>query len=77
MRGFFIYYIVRSLSARTAAIFALLALLTWLAALYARLEPAYGVFQALNIVGGVLAVIALVLISAAIIVGRARTSSRR
>ena len=37
-----------------AAIFALLALLTWLAALYTRLEPAYGVLQALNIVGGVL-----------------------
>jgi uncharacterized protein YjbJ (UPF0337 family) len=60
-----------------AAIFALLALLTWLVALYTRLEPAYGVFQALGIVGGVLAVIALVLISAAMIVGRARTSSRR
>jgi uncharacterized protein YjbJ (UPF0337 family) len=60
-----------------AAIFALLALLTWLVALYTRLEPAYGVFQALNIVGGVLAVIALVLISAAMIVGRARASSRR
>jgi uncharacterized protein YjbJ (UPF0337 family) len=59
-----------------AAIFALLALLTWLLALYARLEPAYGVIQALGIVGGVLAVIALVLISAAMIVGRARTSSR-
>jgi uncharacterized protein YjbJ (UPF0337 family) len=60
-----------------AAIFALLALLTWLAALYTRLEPVYGVLQALNIVGGVLAVIALVLISAVAIVGRARTSSRR
>ena len=59
-----------------AAIFALLALLTWLAALYARLEPAYGAIQALDIVGGVLAVIALVLISAAMIVGRARTRSR-
>jgi uncharacterized protein YjbJ (UPF0337 family) len=59
-----------------AAIFALLAFLTWLLALYARLEPAYGVIQALGIVGGVLAVIALVLISAAMIVGRARTSSR-
>jgi uncharacterized protein YjbJ (UPF0337 family) len=58
-----------------AAIFALLALLTWLAALYTRLEPAYGVLQALNIVGGVLAVIALVLISVAMFVGRA--SSRR
>jgi uncharacterized protein YjbJ (UPF0337 family) len=58
------------------AIFALLALLTWLVALYARLEPAYGVIQALGIVGGVLAVIALVLISAAMIVSRVRTSSR-
>jgi hypothetical protein len=60
-----------------AAIFALLALVTWLVALYTRLEPAYGEFQALGIVAGVLAVIALVLISAAMIVGRARTSSRR
>jgi uncharacterized protein YjbJ (UPF0337 family) len=60
-----------------AAIFTLLALLAWLVALYTRLEPAYGVFQALSIVGGVLAVIALVLISAAMMVGRARTSSRR
>jgi hypothetical protein len=57
------------------AIFALLALITGLVALYVRLEPDYGAFQALNIVGGVLAVIALVLISAAMIVGRA--SSRR
>src|SRR5580692_5437941 len=59
-----------------AAIFALLALLTGLVALYVRLEPAYGVFQALGIVGGVLAVIALVLVSAAMIVARGRTSSR-
>jgi hypothetical protein len=61
----------------TAAIFALLALITGLVALYVRLEPAYGVFQALGIVGGVLAVIALVLVSAAMIVARGRTSSRR
>jgi hypothetical protein len=60
-----------------AAIFALLALITGLVALYVRLEPAYGVFQALGIVGGVLAVIALVLVSAVMIVGRGRTSSRR
>jgi hypothetical protein len=39
-----------------AAIFALLALLARLVALYTRLEPAYGEFQALIIVGGVLAV---------------------
>jgi uncharacterized protein YjbJ (UPF0337 family) len=60
-----------------AAIFALLAFLTGLVALYAWLEPAYGVFQALGIVGGVLAVIALVSISAAMIAGRGRRSSRR
>jgi uncharacterized protein YjbJ (UPF0337 family) len=60
-----------------AAIFALLAFLTGLVALYAWLEPAYGVFQALGIVGGVLAVIALVSIGAAMIVGRGRTRPRR
>src|ERR1700731_4943296 len=60
-----------------AAIFALLAFITGLVALYAWLEPAYGVFQALGIVGGVLAVIALVLVSTAMIVARGRTSSRR
>jgi uncharacterized protein YjbJ (UPF0337 family) len=60
-----------------AAIFALLAFITGLVALYAWLEPAYGVFQALGIVGGILAVIALVSIGAAMIVGRGRTSSRR
>jgi uncharacterized protein YjbJ (UPF0337 family) len=60
-----------------AAIFALLAFITGLVALYAWLEPAYGVFHALGIVGGVLAVIALASIGAAMIVGRGRTSSRR
>jgi uncharacterized protein YjbJ (UPF0337 family) len=60
-----------------AAIFALLAFLTGLVALYAWLEPAYGVFQALGIIGGVLAVIAFVSIGAAMIVGRGRTSSQR
>ena len=60
-----------------AAIFALLAFITGLVALYAWLEPAYGVFQALGIVGGVLAVIALVLVGAAMFVGRGRTTSWR
>jgi hypothetical protein len=50
-----------------AAVFALLALITGLVALYAWLEPTYGVFPALSIVGGVLAVIALILISDAMI----------
>ena len=58
-----------------AAIFALLAFITGLVAFYARLEPAFGVLQALGIVGGVLAVIALVLVGAAMFVGRGRTTS--
>ena len=53
-----------------AAIFALLAFITGLVAFYAWLEPAFGVLQALGIVGGVLAVIALVLVGAAMFVGR-------
>ena len=75
VKGVIVRMVVVAALAVAAAIFALLALLTWLVALYTRLEPVYGVFQALNIVGGVPAVIALVLISAAMIVGRA--SSRR
>jgi hypothetical protein len=55
-----------------AAVFALLALITGLVALYGWLEPTYGVFPALGIVGGVLAMIALVLISAAMILSRGR-----
>jgi hypothetical protein len=46
-------------------------------ALYAWLEPTYGVFQALSIIGGVLAVIALVLISAAMIVGRGSAGNEK
>ena len=38
-----------------AAVFALLALIAALVALYGWLEPTYGVFPALSIVGGVLA----------------------
>ena len=60
-----------------AAVFALLALITGLVALYGWLEPTYGVFPALSIVGGVLAVIALVLISAAMILSRRRPGSEK
>jgi hypothetical protein len=69
IKGVMVRMSVVAALAVAAAIFALLALITGLVALYVRLEPAYGVFQALGIVGGVLAVIALVLISAAMIVG--------
>ena len=57
--------------------FALLALITGLVALYGWLEPTYGVLPALGIVGGVLAVIALVSISAAMILGRGRPGSEK
>jgi hypothetical protein len=60
-----------------AAVFALLALITGLVALYRWLEPAYGVFPALSIVGGVLAVTALVLISAAMILSLGRPGSEK
>jgi hypothetical protein len=58
-----------------AAVFALLALITGLVALYGWLEPTYGVFPALSVVGGVLSVIALVLISAAMSLSRGRPGS--
>jgi uncharacterized protein YjbJ (UPF0337 family) len=77
IKGIVVRMSVVAALAVAAAIFALLAFITGLVALYAWLEPAYGVFQALGIVGGVLAVIALVSIGAAMIVGRGRTSSRR
>ena len=46
-------------------------------ALYAWLEPTYGVFPALSIVGGVPAVIALVLISDAMILSRGRPGNEK
>jgi hypothetical protein len=60
-----------------AVVFALLALITVLLALYGWLEPPYGVLPALSIVGGVLAVTALVLISAAMILSHGRPSSEK
>jgi hypothetical protein len=60
-----------------AAVFALLALITGLVALYGWLEPTYGVFPALSIVGGVLAVLALVLIKAAMILSSGRPGSEK
>jgi hypothetical protein len=41
------------------------------------MEPTYGIFLALSIVGGVLAVIALVLISAAMILSRGKLGSEK
>ena len=46
-------------------------------ALYGWLEPTYGVFPALSIVGGVLAVLALVLIKAAMILSSGRPGNEK
>ena len=69
-------FVVAALAVAAAG-FALLALITGLVALYGWLEPTYGVFPALSIVGGILAVIAFVLISAAMILSRGRPRSEK
>lgn len=56
-----------------AVIFTVLALVAGLVALYAWLQPAYGVVPALGIVGGSLVVIALLLVLGAALVGRGKT----
>ena len=67
VKGVVVRMVVVAALAVAAAIFALLAVITGLLDLYEWMEPTYGIFLALSIVGGVLAVIALVLIGAAMI----------
>jgi hypothetical protein len=76
-KGVVVRMVVVAALAVAAAIFALLALITGLLELYEWMEPTYGIFLALSIVGGVLAVIALVLISAAMILSRGRAGSEK
>jgi hypothetical protein len=76
-KGVVVRMVVVAALAVAAAIFALLALITRLLELYEWMEPTYGIFLALSIVGGVLAVIALVLISAAMILSRGRAGSEK
>jgi uncharacterized oligopeptide transporter (OPT) family protein len=76
-KGMVVRVVVVAALAVAAAIFALLALITGLLDLYEWMEPTYGIFLALSIVGGVLAVIALVLISAAMILSRGRPGSEK
>jgi hypothetical protein len=76
-KGVVVRMVVVAALAVAAAIFALLALITGLLELYEWMEPTYGIFLALGIVGGVLAVIALVLISAAMILNRGRAGSEK
>ena len=77
VKGMVVRVVVVAALAVAAAIFALLALITGLLELYEWMEPTYGIFLALSIVGGVLAVIALVLISAAMILNRERPGSEK
>ena len=77
VKGVVVRMVVVAALAVAAAIFALLAVITGLLDLYEWMEPTYGIFLALSIVGGVLAVIALVLISAAMILSRGKLGSEK
>ena len=77
VKGVVVRMVVVATLAVAAAIFALLAVIIGLLDLYEWMEPTYGIFLALSIVGGVLAVIALVLISAAMILSRGRSGSEK
>src|ERR1700730_5595683 len=77
VKGVIVRMVVVAALAVAAAIFALLAVIIGLLELYEWMEPTYGIFLALSIVGGVLAVIAFVLISAAMILSRGRPSSEK
>jgi uncharacterized oligopeptide transporter (OPT) family protein len=77
VKGVIVRMVVVAALAVAAAIFALLAVITGLLDLYEWMEPTYGIFLALSIVGGVLAVIALVLISAAMILSRGRPGNEK
>lgn len=77
VKGVVVRMVVVAALAVAAAIFALLAVITGLLDLYEWMEPTYGIFLALSIVGGVLAVIALVLIGAAMILSRGGPSNEK
>jgi len=77
VKGVIVRMVVVAALAVAAAIFALLAVIIGLLELYEWMEPTYGIFLALSIVGGVLAVIALVLISAAMILSRGKLGSEK
>ena len=77
VKGVVVRMVVVAALSVAAAIFALLAVITGLLDLYEWMEPTYGIFLALSIVGGVLAVIALVLVSAAMILSRGRSGSEK
>jgi len=77
VKGVVVRMVVVAALVVAAAIFALLALITGLLDLYEWMEPTYGIFLALSVVGGALAVIAVVLISAAMILSHGRSGEKR
>src|SRR5690606_39125341 len=76
VRGVAIRIAVAAALAVAAIIFVILALIAGLVALYAYLEPVYGVRPALGVIGGSLAVLAVVLLLAASIVGRGKSAKK-
>jgi len=77
VKGVVVRMVVVAALVVAAAIFALLALITGLLDLYEWMEPTYGIFLALSVVDGALAVIAVVLISAAMILSHGRPGSEK
>lgn len=76
VKGVAIRIAVAAALAVAAIIFVILALIAGLVALYAYLEPIYGVLPALGVIGGSLVVLALVLLLAASIVGRGKSAKK-
>lgn len=74
VKGVAIRIAIAAALAVTAVIFVVLALIAGLVALYAYLEPIYGVLPALGVIGGSLVVLALVLLLAASIIGRGKSA---
>lgn len=76
VKGVAIRIAIAAALAVAAIIFVLLALIAGLVALYAYLEPIYGVLPALGVIGGSLAVLAIVLLIAASIIGRGKSAKK-
>ena len=76
VKGVAIRIAIAAALAVAAIIFVILALIAGLVALYAYLEPIYGVLPALGVIGGSLAVLAIVLLLAASIVGRGKSAKK-
>jgi hypothetical protein len=76
VKGVAIRIAIAAALAVAAIIFVILALIAGLVALYAYLEPIYGVLPALGVIGGSLVVLALVLLLAASIIGRGKSAKK-